>query len=389
MDDIIGGEREYWTSEERQRNLDYTTATVSGLVAAGQVLEGLDFLRFGDDTSQVHMANVSDGHGLVARGMRSTPILEAENDLGFGSDKVMKQPLWSVTKGAQDRSTYVLDGKSWQFWNRFYREMLDGTFKDWDLALEVIKIDKADWTKGVGHVGELIEGIEARMRTNLAAPLIRDDATDTFVLRAEAPLPDELFEYIKERVGGALRTALAASGNNGFHDSCEEALAIAQALQSRNPSAVAGLLTDATLMFQTNLGNRYPEDGSLIALQAAAFSGAEEICESDEVARMRCYRASKLYLSDNPPPIDPNEMQDFTSQIADETSGDARVIIDADGRAIATGKPVGRFVRARFANYAATIVKWIDEAKKGVGRVEWLWKMVRKLLDAFEDTPPD
>ena len=53
------------------------------------------------------------------------------------------------------------------------------------------------------------------------------------------------------------------------------------------------------------------------------------------------------------------------------------------------GRHVGRFVRARFAKYAATIVQWIEKSKKGVGRAEWLWKMVRKLLDAFDDGPSD
>jgi hypothetical protein len=186
-----------------------------------------------------------------------------------------------------------------------------------------------------------------------------------------------------------LKTALDSSGNNGFDESCEEALAIAQALQSNNPSAVAGLLNDASLMFQRNLGDRYPEDGALISLQGAAFLSAEEICETDEVARKRCLRAAKLHLRENAEPIDPTEMRDFTTEIAKEASGEAKDIIETDGLAIAMGRRVGRFVRARFANYAATIVQWIEKSKKGVGRAEWLWKMVRKLLDAFDDGPSD
>ena len=78
-------------------------------------------------------------------------------------------------------------------------------------------------------------------------------------------------------------------------------------------------------------------------------------------------------------------MRDFTTEIAKEASGEAKDIIETDGLAIAMGRRVGRFVRARFANYAATIVQWIEKSKKGVGRAEWLWKMVRKLLDAFDD----
>ena len=128
-----------------------------------------------------------------------------------------------------------------------------------------------------------------------------------------------------------MKTALDSSGNNGFDESCEEALAIAQALQSNNPSAVAGLLNDASLMFQRNLGDRYPEDGALISLQGAAFLSAEEICETDEVARRRCLRAAKLHLRENAEPIDPTEMRDFTTEIAKEASGEAKDIIETDG----------------------------------------------------------
>ncbi|MFL4468832.1 hypothetical protein ACERZ8_02700 [Tateyamaria armeniaca] len=214
------------------------------------------------------------------------------------------------------------------------------------------------------------------------------NADDTaFQLDAEEPLPTELLQYIRERVGGALTTALESGGNNGFDDTCPEAVAISQALQSSNPSAVAGLLNDASLMFQTNLGDLYPEDGALIRLQAAAFSGAEEICDTDDLARKRCLRAAQLYVRQNPEPIDQQELEEFTDVVAEEAIGEAAEIIRADGRAVASGKRVGRFVRARFANYSTTIVEWIDKTKKGAARIEWLWKMARKLLDAFQDPP--
>ncbi len=84
-------------------------------------------------------------------------------------------------------------------------------------------------------------------------------------------------------------------------------------------------------MFQRNLGDRYPEDGALSYLQGAAFLSAEEICETDEVARKRCLRAAKLDLRENAEPIDPTEMRDFTTEIAKEASGEAKDIIETDG----------------------------------------------------------
>jgi len=276
-----------------------------------------------------------------------------------------------------------------EFWRKFYQGMWNGTFDEWDLTFEVIKIDEAVWEEGIEAVATEIEKIEARLRTAVTTPLIRSDVDGAFVLDNEPSLEAELLDYLKERVGGALSTALKTSGNNGFDEECEEALAISRALESENPSAVAGLLNDASLMFQTNLGNRYPEDGALIALQAAAFSTANEICETNETARKRCLRASKLYRRENAEVIDPEELKEFTETLAAETVGEAQEILKEDGKAIALGKSVGNFIRARFANYSATIVQWIDKFKKGVARVEWLWKMVRKLMDYFTDTPPN
>ncbi len=274
------------------------------------------------------------------------------------------------------------------FWRRWMRSAYEGVLMDNKLQFEVANIDESIWQEGIEAVAAEIEKIEARLKTSVATPLVRNDADDAFVLDDEQQLETELLDYLKERVGGALSTALKASGNNGFDEECEEALAIARALESANPSAVAGLLNDASLMFQTNLGNRYPEDGALIALQTAAFSAAEEICETDEIARKRCLRASKLYRRENPEAIDPEELKELTEALAAETKGEARAIIEEDSKAIASGQRVGNFIRARFANYSATIVLWIDKAKKSVARVEWLWKMVRKLMDYFTDTPP-
>ena len=90
---------------------------------------------------------------------------------------------------------------AWGFWLRFYNGMWNGTFTDWDLALEVIQIEQAVWEKGYVHVGAVIAGIEARMRTSVAPPLVRNELADAFVVDAKSPLPDELLDYIKERVG--------------------------------------------------------------------------------------------------------------------------------------------------------------------------------------------
>ncbi len=54
---------------------------------------------------------------------------------------------------------------AWAFWLRFYEGMWEGTFTEWDLAFEVIKIAEEDWEKGYEHVGDVIAGIEADLLT--------------------------------------------------------------------------------------------------------------------------------------------------------------------------------------------------------------------------------
>lgn len=329
---------------------------------------------------------------------RPSALLAFSSDTEKTNDALLALPVWQaaeVPPSLADAHVVWLDylgsHPDWAFWLRWYSEMWEGTFRDWDLAVQVALIPDEFWEgdDALGRVAREIEKISDRFRTSITVPIIRNNNDTAFRLKDESPLPDEVLDYIKERVGGALDTALADGGANGFDAECPEAMAIRRALTSRNPSAVAGLLNDASLMFQKNLGNRYPDDGSLIALQAAAFSGAEEICETDELARARCLRASKLFLRDNPPPLDHKDMEQFVDEVTAEAEGEAAEIIRQDGEAIASGRAVGRFIRARFANYTSTIVQWIDRTKKGEGRVNWLWKQVKRIMDAFEDTPPD
>ncbi|MGJ8610121.1 MAG: hypothetical protein ACSHWY_03435 [Octadecabacter sp.] len=93
----------------------------------------------------------------------------------------MTSPVW---KGAETPPSIAVNHNTvleklkaqpaWDFWVRFYEGMWQGTFTEWDLAIEVIEINEADWEKGYEHIGEVIAGIEARMR---GEPLDQDALT--------------------------------------------------------------------------------------------------------------------------------------------------------------------------------------------------------------------
>lgn len=71
-----------------------------------------------------------------------------------------------------------------QFWFRFFNGMSEGTFTEWDLAFEVIKIDEADWEKGYEHIGEIIAAIEARLKAAASNPTPTKAQSDAFAQRA-------------------------------------------------------------------------------------------------------------------------------------------------------------------------------------------------------------
>ncbi|WP_299415695.1 hypothetical protein [uncultured Sulfitobacter sp.] len=303
-----------------------------------------------------------------------------------------KPEYWSLNNQPKDLAiiNYFREQPAiWQFWEDWYSGYLTGNPMDSRQLEAVAKIPDNVWDKGADAVAVEIKRIEARFRTAIATPLIRGSEDSSFRLDFEAALPAETLDFIKERVGGALASALEAGGNNGFDETCYEAIAIEKALASKNPSAVAGLLADASFSFQSSIGTQYPQDGGLIALRASAFVGSEEICDEDEAARKRCYRLAKLYVDQNATPIDQTELKEFTDAISEEADDEVEAILRNDANEISKGNKRGRFSRARFANYATTIVQWIDKSRKGQGRAEWLWKMVGRLLDALKDAPPD
>ncbi|WP_223422289.1 hypothetical protein, partial [Tateyamaria pelophila] len=59
--------------------------------------------------------------------------------------------------------TYLDSHADWAFWRRWYGEMWEGTFTDWDLAIEVAKIPDAVWDAGLSAVAARISIIESKI----------------------------------------------------------------------------------------------------------------------------------------------------------------------------------------------------------------------------------
>lgn len=273
--------------------------------------------------------------------------------------------------------------KTKAFWERWLMGLLVGEPLDWNLQWEVAMIPDEDWDKGPEHIAEVIARIEARMRTAVAPPLRRGTEDNLFHIDREPVLDGEILEFVRQRIGSALDAAIQSSNGNGFDENCYEALVLRQALDATNTSAVAGLLYDASLSFQKSIGDSYPEDSSLVALRAAAYASVEEICEIDKKARERCYRLSQLALNLAAEDVS-GEIEEFAAEIAKEGDEQVAAILIEDAKLLARMRNAPKYIRARFTNYSATIVDWIDKAKKGEGRVTWLVKQLSRILDWWQ-----
>lgn len=84
--------------------------------------------------------------------------------------QLLARPIWwqsSEPTGISQGKTLLLDyfyseEETWAFWKRWYLDMFNGTWRDWDLARDVALIPDDVWKQGAAAVAEAIKGIEAR-----------------------------------------------------------------------------------------------------------------------------------------------------------------------------------------------------------------------------------
>ena len=81
------------------------------------------------------------------------------------------RPLWSgadvpdaIQSSYNAFLTFLAADPNWQFFHDWYLAMWEGKWTDWDLAIEVAKIDGGIWEKGLEAVAEKIEQIQEELR---------------------------------------------------------------------------------------------------------------------------------------------------------------------------------------------------------------------------------
>lgn len=106
---------------------------------------------------------------------------------------------------------FLQSDPAWSFWLLFYEGMWNGTFTDWDLAFEVIKIAEEDWEQGYQRIGEVIEGLARDLAAKAAKDVLRSDR-DRFGIGGNNPPPDAALEQAVSQIHEGARAVEAQVG---------------------------------------------------------------------------------------------------------------------------------------------------------------------------------
>jgi len=310
------------------------------------------------------------------------------------ANQLLNKPLWRGFTDTDEAAcistlqTFEQENPGvWKFWLKWFFSVVNGTPMPLKLQRQIASIDDAIWQAGPSAVAQEIERIELSYKTLIAPGLQRNSSDTTFVIQSEDALPADILEYARTRIASALENALDSAGQNGLSEQSYETITIRRALME-NPSSASLLATgfyDACLSFESTIGERYPDDTSLTNLKNALWGVVEGINEVHPDARKRCARLAKLH---QPPPTSQAD-QDMAAQVPDlirgELSPEAQAVIESDVERILTEPkpPIG--VKARFTNWVTTISMWMDKAKKGDQRAQWLAGVVERLLHWWDN----
>lgn len=87
-------------------------------------------------------------------------------DASLDHAALIRTPVWGeqdvpdiIAENHRGFLGFLFANDAWTFWREFYEGMWNGTFDNWDLAFEVIRIEDAEWEKRHVHIDEVIEAL--------------------------------------------------------------------------------------------------------------------------------------------------------------------------------------------------------------------------------------
>lgn len=255
----------------------------------------------------VFCARIGDATMFSERDIDDHPIAqlvvdESLHDATLDVRDMRSAPLWRTRSEVPEAlsakrdlfHTFIAHDDDWSFWRHWYSQMWDGTFRNWDLAIEVAKIPDEVWEgeDALAKVAAEIREIGARRNAEKARineTLVLNETSQRYIARPiETSNSDRLQRHLS-RVEDALDDILALGGGNGLTANTVEYRVIKRLVQKYpdDPERVAFDLTDVnkSISRQITVGE-YADDEPLKLLQAASTACIAFVCEThDEVAK--------------------------------------------------------------------------------------------------------
>jgi hypothetical protein len=138
---------------------------------------------------------------------RSAALSAVSRDTIRAPEALMREPVWpdaspppSIAEYHAQFLDYLDSDPDWTFWRRWYAQMWEGTFRDWDLAIEVATLPDDLWEgeDALAKVAEAIRAIEARRALGPIITDLRDSetrvASESFVPLRGHNNPPELID---------------------------------------------------------------------------------------------------------------------------------------------------------------------------------------------------
>jgi hypothetical protein len=316
-------------------------------------------------------------------------------------EESFSKPLWlnaDVPSDSLERHqsflSYLAADQNWRFFHDWYLGMWNGTFTDWELAIEVAKIPDEIWDGTLEELGREIERRSLQLKTNVGPQLVRTQ-NNLWDVEPDVTIDKEPLDFAIGQVEVSLAAALAAGSGNGLTESSPETIAIRSACEKYRDqgSIVAATFWGACATLDQNIGDLYPEDASLLVLKNTLYTSVEELCRQDDLIRDRIGRLAALSIKKEPTPQEREELQQVPEVVEDQLTDQAAEALQETIDVVVKSEKPPRFSRARLVNWITTIASGIDKAQKNEKRFVWLLKLAGRLVgwvfDDEEDNPED
>jgi len=379
-------------SESDPRKTHNNSASFAAGYAARSVETAADNLKSTDHAVASVIEAASSAHSAARYDIEEFSL--ANYDASNPDLVRFDRPVWSgvnvspaVTQNHKRfLSNLSADPQLWAFWHDWYLAMWNGTFEDWDLATEVALIPDADWEKGAEHIAALINDIERKLKTAVSTSLV-ETASGIWDTEPDLTIPSEPLTFAIAQVEVALMSALASGQGNGLTVTSSEAVGIRLACDKYGdqPSVVAATFWNACMSLNKNIGDLYPEDAALIALQNTLYTSVGVLCDQDALIEERIGKLAALETKKAPTSQDRKDLTELPSKVAENLTPQAQEELQQMIDIVVSSEKPPRIWRARLVNWVTVLGIGVDKAQKNEKRAQWLLGVGRRIGGWFSD----